>query len=253
MSTPSGGIATEHAILVEASAAGEWQAIPEAVLFGILLGVLYDVFRILAASAGLPSAADTPPDDSKRRHLTARLRALRCRRVTDGRAGTSGGTPRRRVPGFVLQLLLDLLYFLLCGVLGAVFLYWRNDGILRWYLVLAGILGFSAYHATAGVLVMRLCGLVLALLYAARVVLWNTVLYPPLRMGYRLLVWLGRRFRAAGKRIGQRLWHKAGKTTKKRKGILWQRKKSSRKKRSASSRKSRSSSSSASAASPSSG
>ena len=162
-------IATEHAVLVEASAAGEWRTIPEAVIFGILLGVLYDIFRAAAAALGLRQSA------VGERSLTARLRRVRCRpikskaAVTDTDDGETCGSRRRKgIPAQAIQFLLDILYFLLCGILGAVFLYWRSSGILRWYPVLGGLLGFWAYSRSVGVLMMRLTALAAACATALR-------------------------------------------------------------------------------------
>ncbi|MGM9624671.1 MAG: spore cortex biosynthesis protein YabQ [Eubacteriales bacterium] len=72
-------------LLAEATAAGEWSVIPKAVLFGILLGILYDGFRILRIALGL----------RKKEYVsawTARLCGIRRRRIpTQGKTTRTGG------------------------------------------------------------------------------------------------------------------------------------------------------------------
>ena len=184
-------IATEHAILVEASAAGVLGAIPAALLFGVLLGAIYDIFRMISAALGL--CEDTGLHGGRIHVLLLRLRQYRCRPIrcpkSDARCETLRNTGRnqRRMPARVLQCLLDILYFLICGILGAIFLYWRNYGILRWYLILGGCMGFLAYRCSIGRVVLPMFRLAMALLRAAGCLIYNLILYVPLRIGYCVL------------------------------------------------------------------
>ena len=144
-------IATEHAILAEASAAGNLRALPAALLFGVLLGALYDLFRMLSSALGVRE--ESPADGGRLRKWILWLRQYRCRALPRRKQAVDGDEDGRnkrshhRLPARVVQAMLDILYFLLCGVLGAVFLYWRNSGILRWYLILGGAIGFFIYYA----------------------------------------------------------------------------------------------------------
>ena len=197
-------IATEHAILVEASESGVLQAIPSAVLFGVLLGAIYGVFRMLAAGLGIcdEDAAALGP---RMYAALRRLRQFRLRSLRDGGCCDSGDTceetavTKRRIPARVGLLLLDLLYFLVCGVLGAVFLYWCNYGILRWYLVICGGIGFYAYNRTVGAAVIRFGMLAAAVLRAVLCTVWNHTLYYPMRAGLLVVQWL---VRAVGRMAG---------------------------------------------------
>lgn len=205
-------IATEHAILAEASAAGRLQAIPAALLFGVMLGALYDLFRMISAALGLRE--DPGSDGGKLRPWLLRLRQYRCRALGDGTlplsdAGqTAPRKPRKRIPAQILQALLDLLYFLICGVLGSIFLYWQNDGILRWYLLLCGGIGFFAYSRSIGAVVMPVFLLCMAILRAGICMLYNKLLYLPLCMMIRIWrvfgSWANRIFRKIQYRRCQR-------------------------------------------------
>ncbi len=108
--------------LFEATAAGEPAVILYAVFCGIALGVLYDAFRLLRILLGLRRSPPLP-------------------------FGSPGG---------VLLCFLDVLYGILAGVVFSVFLYHRNDGVIRWYAVLGALVGGGAYLATLGQLTSRL-------------------------------------------------------------------------------------------------
>ncbi|MBE6657065.1 MAG: hypothetical protein E7604_01335 [Ruminococcaceae bacterium] len=248
-------IATEHAILAEASDAGAWSAVPQALLFGVFLGAVYSLFRIPAAMLGV--CEDGMHPDNRMGKWMLRLRQCRCRSVRNGQTKAADrhdtGRSSHPVPAQVMQCILDLLYFLVCGVLGAVFLYWRNDGILRWYLVLAGSIGFFAYSRTVGVLVMRTMALVLALVHAALCTLWNLTLYYLLRLGYLAGAALIHRIAGGIRQLAAR-FHRKNKTQteqQKRNRTLWQRNRNSQRKKPVSSRRSHCSSSSDSVPSPS--
>ena len=195
-------IATEHAILVEASAAGVWRALPEALLFGLLLGAVYDLFRIPAAVSEQKMENGSP--DSGENTLTARLRRCRCRSVR-GVTAAEGEQTRppacRRLSAQVSQFMLDMLFFLVCGVSGAVFLYWRNSGILRWYLILGGAIGFFAYSRSLGRWMLPLFQLGISVIRAGMCALYNGILYYPVYMIDRVLYGMGLLCKKAGNAV----------------------------------------------------
>lgn len=256
-------------LLAEATAAGEWQVIPKAILFGILLGILYDGFRILRTALGLREKEYVSA-------WTARLCGIRRKRIPTHKktaracgANESARTepavrkarmtglwyrfPRLRLPspGKWIRFFLDLLFSVMSGVLFSVFLYWQNTGILRWYAVLGALCGFFAYYQTIGRLVMHAAAFLLAVLRALLIVSYNHTVYYP-------LLWFSMLFGAVGDGLRRVISHAAkrraekARIVQKRKESSWQKKKSRRKKRSAFSPESHFSSSSDSAASPSS-
>ena len=158
-------------LLVEASAAGRASVIPEALLFGILLGLIYDVFRVLRTALGLRAVSGGGQSG-----FTLRLRAVQRRRLIKEHRERSKKT-RGHGAGAVVLFFLDILYALLCGIGTAVFLYWRNDGMVRWYLLLSVLCGFYAYYRTCGVLVMHAASALTALLRAADIWIYNHSAY----------------------------------------------------------------------------
>ncbi|MBQ7299582.1 MAG: spore cortex biosynthesis protein YabQ [Clostridia bacterium] len=190
-------LATAHAIMAEASAAGDVRAVPPALLFGVGLGLLYDITRWREM-----------PDGER---VPCRIRAA-------------------------AMLLGDVFFMLACGVLGAVFLYRYNCGILRWYLVLGWIVGYAAYRSSAGRLVRRGLSALRAWMHAVIRLLHRYLLSPVLRIGAHLIDRY-RRYLAA-RRTQRNERRAAGQADKgqptKRTGVLWQRKKSSRRKKRAS-------------------
>ena len=169
-------------MLVEASVVGRASAIPEAFLFGILLGMLYDVFRILRTALGLRNTGKTGNDRlsawTERRRKETRKRILPEREKSYEQ--------RKKHSGDMILFVLDLLFSLLCGVGMAVFLYWRSDGIVRWYLLLSVLAGFSACYFTVGVCVMRVSDAVTAGLRALCIRIYDHTLYYVLLLLFRL-------------------------------------------------------------------
>ena len=195
-------IATEHAILAEASAAGNLRALPAALLFGVLLGALYDLFRMLSSALGVRE--ESPAEGGRLRKWILALRQYRCRTLP-GRSPSVGDIPKQRshhrLPARVVQAMLDILYFLLCGVLGAVFLYWQNSGILRWYLILGGAMGFFAYSRSLGRWMLPLFQLGISVIRAGMCALYNGILYYPVYMIDRVLYGMGLLCKKAGNAV----------------------------------------------------
>ena len=203
-------ISTEHAILVEASAAGIWQAIPAAVLFGVFLGVLYDGFRILSAVLGL---CEDVSGKGRFHGILVRLRQYRCppirqRLCKEADSQKLPDDKPRRIPAHMMQFVLDIFYFLLCGVLGAVFLYGCNYGILRWYLMVGGCIGFLAYSRSVSRMVMAVGMLIPAAARAFLCAVYRVVLYPPLRLCDRGLCALAAIMKKTAGRIGRQIREK---------------------------------------------
>lgn len=62
--------------------------------------------------------------------------------------------PTENVPRLILISLLDLVYFACLTAVAAVLLFHISFGVLRWYFVVAFILGFAAYRVTLSRLLM---------------------------------------------------------------------------------------------------
>ncbi len=108
-----------------------------AFLLGISFGVIYDIFRIsrtfLGVSYGGKSAAYLY---EKEYPLIGKL---------EKRQGKFKN-------GFLLAAVIfgDILFFTVCGLIFAVFIYYTNDGIFRLQALVAVFIGFFAYYMTFG-------------------------------------------------------------------------------------------------------
>ncbi len=116
-----------------------------AFLFGVAVGILYDLYRVLLVLFSLltPKAAPSMPESLP---LLPQKWLLR-------RSGRMGIRARA-----VLLFLCDTLFAMLAGGLFCVFLYAENDGIFRLYLLLGAVLTFSLYLLTVGKIVFRVAG-----------------------------------------------------------------------------------------------
>ncbi|MCQ2432862.1 MAG: spore cortex biosynthesis protein YabQ, partial [Clostridia bacterium] len=141
-------------LLVEASRAGDVRVIPDALLAGVLMGMLYDGLRICYMAAGLRPLAGQSA-------LSERLSVYQKKRIGGRKKQDSTGcavTQKEKTRGrraWLLMILPDIFYCLICGVFASVFLYAENAGELRWYIPASMAAGFFAYYGTAGRLVMR--------------------------------------------------------------------------------------------------
>lgn len=126
-----------------------------AIIFGFALGLFYHAFFVLRILCG----------QSPGRALPARLAAFRFPFVRVGEAGGKESGVRVRA---ILLFLCDFL-FAVCAVGGFfVFLYAAYDGVFRFFLLAASILGYLLYFLTLGRLLRPLCG---TLAYLLRVCL----------------------------------------------------------------------------------
>ena len=56
----------------------------------------------------------------------------------------------RRIASFIVIGIIDVIYFLLLAPVFCIFIYIRNDGIIRWYIFVFSIVGAITYKLTAG-------------------------------------------------------------------------------------------------------
>lgn len=107
--------------------------------FGIFLGLLYDLFFLLRALFGA---------EVGRRGSTPLSRLRYPLLPTD--FGQKQPNGLRRGVGMTLTFLFDLLYAVCGGICFLLFTYWQNDGIFRFYYLVAAALGFFLYYVSLG-------------------------------------------------------------------------------------------------------
>ncbi len=97
------------------------------------------------------------------------------------------------VATFVLTLILDLLFFLFCGIALSIFLFYTNDGIFRVSSVVTVICGFCLYRLTLGRLIYALLKF-LEKIFKKIVIFSVKAIAFPLKSVYNILVKVSERF-----------------------------------------------------------
>ena len=121
-----------------------------AFIVGAALSALYDVFRVLRLLLGLrPSPKETP---RKTLPLVGEIGASRLR---DGFFSAA------------VTFVTDLMFFAVATAAYLVLVFHSANGQNRWFLTLAALFGFLAYHFTIGKLVMKASGAIRFALSAA--------------------------------------------------------------------------------------
>ncbi len=182
-------------LMVEASAAGNAAVIPDALLLGVCMGVLYDGFRIFRTAVGLRNPVMGGVPCGRLQHVRRRrIRSQRSVQTDEAENPSAAQTSKRSFMarcGGILQFFLDLLFALLCTAAIAVFFYWENAGELRWYLFAAMAAGFFSYYTTVGRVVMHTTAWILGCIRAVVLTIYNYSLFYFLMLLWRMgtMVW----------------------------------------------------------------
>ncbi len=128
-----------------------------ALTFGIFLGAVYDLVRILRIIAGV---SDYGVD-------------IRFSGTYSGKIKNLFSGNRSRIFSSVFVAVTDFAFFMFAGISFILFLYCFNFGIFRWFILLSAILGFRLYYISIGRAVISLSGNI------ASVILFiiNTLIY----------------------------------------------------------------------------
>ena len=127
-----------------------------ALIIGVFIGAVYDVFRIIriALTGGMACSQKACFEPFEK--LVSRL---------SGQGENSGKVFRsigKRLD-YVVTFVCDVLFFLITAVIGAVFLYQANYGQLRLYVLVAAVIGFVVYYNTVGRMITLVAGFVISL------------------------------------------------------------------------------------------
>lgn len=150
-----------------------------AIVTGILLGTLYDCFRIVRVFFGVS-------------RYTQGVHQLDS--VSLPLIGTVSSPDRSEGSRFRRLLVLsvgDVMFFLIAGCVFCIFLYSAASGCFRWFYVFGAGVGFLLYYSTVGRLVMLFSEmLVLFLRVFFRYVFWLSCV--PFRIGGFIVLWVFR-------------------------------------------------------------
>ena len=104
------------------------------IVLGVLLGLVYDLFRILRIALG---AFRT----DRKKHFES-MYSKGVKRFFKGNGG--------KCYSYIVTALCDVLFFTLSACAFSVFLFAFNYGIFRWFLLLGCIVGFRLYYISLG-------------------------------------------------------------------------------------------------------
>lgn len=115
------------------------------VICGILIGLIYEVFRILRVTL-FPSSAKIPKFEMKQLPGTSEEIAVIFR----------GETERKVSAPYVFTVICDVLFGIIGGICAAVLIFHTNNGEVRWFALAGCVLGFTVYMLTFGKMILRI-------------------------------------------------------------------------------------------------
>ncbi|MBQ9692238.1 MAG: spore cortex biosynthesis protein YabQ [Clostridia bacterium] len=115
------------------------------VMCGVLMGLIYEVFRILRVTL-FPSSAKLQKFRAKQLPRTSEEAAIVLRGENQGRFSASE----------MLTAVCDVIFGIISGACTAVLVFHTNNGEIRWFALTGCALGFSAYMLTFGKLAVGL-------------------------------------------------------------------------------------------------
>lgn len=144
---------------------------------GAMLGVIYDVFRIIRIAVSL-GEKQKPKSNGKRAKI-------------------------REAVSFVVIFIEDVLFFIIAAIITILFIFMVNNGQVRLFAVTGEIFGFLLYYFTVGRIVLKLAERIIALIKYVFSLLYRYVVLPPIRLVRYIIfkiksavLWVIRYFRA---------------------------------------------------------
>lgn len=125
-----------------------------AVGIGVLIGGIYDIFRIIRMVFTLPGI------------------------ISDADIAVEH---RSRLCVDLVVFLCDILFFLVAAVVSAIFIFYVNNGRIRGIALFGSLLGFTAYYNTVGRLVTHISGNIIRGIYFVIRFIRNRILLPIFR------------------------------------------------------------------------
>lgn len=152
-------------------------------LCGMALGLCYDVLCLTRMSMGtdLPQGATLL---QQRLSLPERLRLFSTKSVSD--------RPRkeRKMLKYIVLLVEDVIFCLICGITIALLLYQTNDGQFRLSALVVMLSGFGVYLLTVGRLIRLFSGLIVVIMRSAIAWILAIVAYPIVILIRLIAKWL---------------------------------------------------------------
>ena len=122
---------------MEISLTHQFVVLLSSIAFGMLLGLLYDCVRIVRCLCGIQYK-----------------RPIKLFKVRSGEKRVG------KLYESIVMGITDLLYFLIAAVIMCVFVYFINNGKVRWYIYSGSAVGFALYYFTIGKIVISLSSII---------------------------------------------------------------------------------------------
>ncbi len=178
-----------------------------ALFLGVSFGVIYDVFRISRAFLGVSYGGKSAAYLYEKEYpLIGKLEIKQSKFKS----------------GFLNVAIIfgDILFFTVCGLIFAIFIYYANDGIFRFQALASIFVGFFAYYMTFGRLVIAFAEIICIFLKIITKIFLFAIAFP-FKIMYNILVKLyNRLFAITFARILLKIRHRS--TERKMNAILKQ-------------------------------
>lgn len=123
---------------------------------GALLGVIYDIFRIIRIAVQI----------SER----------------DNANGNAKSAKMRETFSFIIIFIEDILFFIIAAIITILFIFMVNNGQVRLFAITGEILGFTVYYFTVGRVVKALAERIIALIRLFIRLIYKYIVLPPIRL-----------------------------------------------------------------------
>lgn len=130
---------------------------------GVLLGIIYDVFRILRIAV----------------EPSNRLRLLS---TVTGSETADGKKPHGETVRTVVIAIEDIIYSVICAVIISVMIFHINSGHPRWFILLGTALAFFVYYFTIGKIVMLFSSYIFLFVRTVFMFVMKLTLFPLLKL-----------------------------------------------------------------------
>lgn len=147
-----------------------------AVIVGAVIGIIYDIIRISRVFSGVTETSSQSKMYTvklpligagiDRKHDFPKFCGFREHTHTAGKKKKKA----KVVSEFYKNIIVfagDILFFFIVSPIFTVFIYYANNGKIRWYLIIGSIVGFMLYYITIGRIIMLFSSLIVFIIRSA--------------------------------------------------------------------------------------
>lgn len=155
---------------MEISMSQQLSTIIISLITGAFLGVIYDTVRFIRCALGIKYCNNS---------FKCSIKTIKTKEKT-------------RLTGLKENIIIhitDILFFIICGIVIAILVYYSNNGRVRWFIYFFSAIGFLIYYLTIGKIIIRLSGVITEVLKSIVYYTFYLIVYPllPIRNFAKLL------------------------------------------------------------------